>query len=390
VIKQHHILDVELSYAEHPYVSAKYEGLELDIVICFDLSQDFIIKNGPITAVDRTPHHSRFIRNHLSQKQREDVCLFKHFLKCQHAYGDKSPVGRSGFIGYAVELLILHFGNLNTLLANFHELEKKAIKIYELNSEKEGDLNLESLRSTKYPNDFLIIFDPTDLNRNVGASISDRSYFWIKYQIRAFLINPSINFFQKKPLEQFVSLNLPQQERERYFFVQYRMSQDDHYTKFRDKCHSLLTKFIQFALWESTNEPRFEKVAGQLLFNVELKQYCIALYTSTVIISKTYIRRGPKKGNEPHFSTFLKKHPHSYEKENYICVEVPRTFCYFLDLVKFFFSQNPIENLEIQQIGTASERETNDIIEQSLANLYLRIIPFMNWNEKTYQKLIYD
>ena len=125
--KQHDFENVSLSYAEHPYVSASYHGIELDVVICFDLPAEYIQSHGPITAVDGTPHHSRFIRDHLTEDQRHDVCLFKQFVKSQHSYGDKSAVGRGGFIGYAAEILICQYDSLLNLFDHFHELQTEII-----------------------------------------------------------------------------------------------------------------------------------------------------------------------------------------------------------------------------------------------------------------------
>ncbi len=73
------------------------------------------------------PHHSRFIRDHLTEDQRHDVCLFKQFVKSQHSYGNKSAVGRGGFIGYAAEILICQYDSLLNLFDHFHELQTEII-----------------------------------------------------------------------------------------------------------------------------------------------------------------------------------------------------------------------------------------------------------------------
>ena len=73
-----------LLYAEHPYVSVDFEDddknikVKIDLVLYFDLSLDFLRKNGPLTAVDRSPWHGRFVRDNLSKDQKDDVITHYH------------------------------------------------------------------------------------------------------------------------------------------------------------------------------------------------------------------------------------------------------------------------------------------------------------------------
>ena len=91
--------NISITHAEHPYVTAVLDDHQVDLVFCFDLQLKYISEQGPITAVDRTPHHSRFVSEHLSPSQRDDVRLLKAFFQSGFIYGDTSPVGRSGFTG---------------------------------------------------------------------------------------------------------------------------------------------------------------------------------------------------------------------------------------------------------------------------------------------------
>ncbi len=44
-------------FAEHPYVTMKFRGLDIDLVPCYDVADSRKIKS----AVDRTPHHQRYV-----------------------------------------------------------------------------------------------------------------------------------------------------------------------------------------------------------------------------------------------------------------------------------------------------------------------------------------
>ncbi|MHA1584324.1 MAG: hypothetical protein ACTSWL_03660, partial [Promethearchaeota archaeon] len=274
--------EIQLSYAEHPYVSAKYQGIDLDIVICFSLSEEYLRNNGPLTAVDRTPHHSRFIRDHLTSEMRDEVRLLKYLFKCFSCYGDKSAIGRSGFIGYVAELLIVYYGSLWNFLSNFTDLEQKIINCVPDLPNPPRFLSLPTFQKVKekfFPLDFMIILDPTDLKRNVGSSISHRAYYFMKNQIQQFLSNPTAEFFKFHPIPSISSLQLSENERKKFFFTEYRQIAEDHYTKFRDKLYSLLIQISQKGAVESTQESRFQDINGELLFDQDKGIYVLAFYT---------------------------------------------------------------------------------------------------------------
>jgi tRNA nucleotidyltransferase (CCA-adding enzyme) len=181
-----------LLYAEHPYVTVDFYQesvkIKIDIVLYFDLDLTAIKETGPITAVDRSPWHGRFIRDNLSDIQKNDVRLLKQFFKANYSYGDKSSVGKVGFIGYSAELLIFYFKNIVNLFINFDKLVSNPLDFYER--------SLKELKKiTHFQNDYLLIIDPIDKNRNVASAISERSYKYCKYRIKRFLEKPSIEFF---------------------------------------------------------------------------------------------------------------------------------------------------------------------------------------------------
>ena len=111
-VKQFDVENLELAFSQHPYVSFEYRGLPVDILCCFDLTPDELKSNGPITTVDRTVHHSRYVSKNITDSLREDIRILKSFLRACHTYGDRCPIGRMGFTGYTLELLVLQFGSL--------------------------------------------------------------------------------------------------------------------------------------------------------------------------------------------------------------------------------------------------------------------------------------
>ena len=367
---------VELSYAEHPYVSAVVENVDLDIVVCFDLPADYISTNGPITAVDRTYHHSHFIQDHLTSAQKDDVRLLKHFFKCYYCYGDKSAVGRSGFIGYSAELMVAYYGSTWAVFKDFKNLSHTIIK-YAQNKDETSSLSKDQqiaqfkrLRDAKYQNDFLIILDPTDTHRNVGASISHRAYYCLAEKIELYLDSNPEKLFEKHPVPSIKDFIQTNEELSHFFFAEYRVLEDDHYTKFRDKLYSLMDKTLTESLHEITSKTRFQNSIGELLFNAEKRQYLLAFYSATPEISTTFLRKGPKIGDEPHCTKFKKANPNSYEKDGQIFVDKARPFTQFVEFLKAQLSLKPIKKLELVKIGTATDSNLSDFILQCMGNLY--------------------
>ncbi|HPR41129.1 MAG TPA: CCA tRNA nucleotidyltransferase [Candidatus Methanofastidiosa archaeon] len=148
--------EYQVEYAEHPYVSGIVDGYDIEIVPCYKIKNAHNI----ISAVDRTPFHLSFVKDHLRDCQKDDVRLLKKFLKAQKMYGADSKV--NGFSGYLCELLIIHYGS-------FEGLARSAIN-WEVGE------TIEFLRPVNVFKDPLIIIDPVDPNRNVASPVSLDTY----------------------------------------------------------------------------------------------------------------------------------------------------------------------------------------------------------------------
>jgi tRNA nucleotidyltransferase (CCA-adding enzyme) len=162
-------------YAEHPYVNATIDGLDVDLVPCYEVASAAAIQS----AVDRTPFHTRYISDRIGPLQ-DDVLLAKQFAKACGVYGSDQMT--EGFSGYLCELLVLHYGGFSPLVeaaAGWKpgaciDLEGHACKAFE-----------EPLR----------VVDPVDPARNVAAALScTRMSEFVEY-CRGYLEEPSAGFF---------------------------------------------------------------------------------------------------------------------------------------------------------------------------------------------------
>ena len=340
-----------LLYAEHPYVTVDYIlddiKVKIDIVLYFDLDLEFIKKNGPITAVDRSPWHGCFIRDELNSDQKNDVRLLKQFFKSCHSYGDKSAVGKVGFIGYSAELLIYYFHNLKNLFENFNELYKKPLDYYNRNEK-------ELSKIVHFQLDYLIIIDPIDKNRNVGSAISEKAYKYCNQKVSEFLKHPSPDFFKIKPIPEINLANKDDPFLSRIYIIELQNTNlKIHYTINRDKLYSLGKSIKANGEKEFSHVDRFGKIVFEVYFEDEKNQYNLAIFCEKPYISETYIRKGPPITEEKHTVNFKRKNPEYFEKDGYLWVETMRDYSNFSDFLKRFAKDKIPDNFDVLNISTA-------------------------------------
>ena len=145
--------DAQHHFASHPYVTTEIGDCEVDIVPCYAIEDGSQLKS----AVDRTILHTRYVKENLKESQEDEVLLLKRFMAMTGTYGSEFKVG--GFAGYLCELLIIHYGDFESTL-------KSAI-----NWKYGHTIDLEKYGTAGNFKDPLIVIDPTDKNRNVGAAL---------------------------------------------------------------------------------------------------------------------------------------------------------------------------------------------------------------------------
>ena len=169
-------------FAEHPYLEAFVEGYRVNIVPCYRAE-----RGEWLSATDRTPFHTDYVKKHLNPTLRGEVRLLKRFLQGIGVYGAEIKVG--GFSGYLCELLIIHYGSfVETLRAFAKCTPRMVIDIEKYYEEREKELRL--LFSEP-----LVIVDPVDKGRNVASAVKPQKIYTLVAAARAFLKVPSNQFF---------------------------------------------------------------------------------------------------------------------------------------------------------------------------------------------------
>ena len=162
-------------YAEHPYINATIDDVDVDLVPCYNVDSATKIQS----AVDRTPFHTRYITGKINGLI-DDVLLLKRFTKAGGIYGSDQMT--EGFSGYLCELLILHYGGFTPLLTAAAGWRPRMVIDIEGHQAKEFD-------------EPLVVIDPVDPRRNVAAAVSlDRMAEFVELA-RGYLEAPSDEFF---------------------------------------------------------------------------------------------------------------------------------------------------------------------------------------------------
>lgn len=169
--------DPEEKYAEHPYTHGLFEGVEADVVPCFAVGD----ASARLSAVDRTPFHTRFVIQRMERDQRDQVRLLKAFMKGVGVYGAEART--QGFSGYLCELLVLKYGTFRKVLASAAGWKPGTFLV------------LDRLEGNPRFTDPLVFIDPVDPRRNVASAVSVDTLAHFAEAARAYLRREGLSYF---------------------------------------------------------------------------------------------------------------------------------------------------------------------------------------------------
>lgn len=362
--------DASEHYASHPYLTCDIDGLEIDIVPCYDLTGGKPIKS----AVDRTILHTNYIKANLKKEQEDEVLLLKKFMDAVGTYGSEFKTG--GFAGYLCELLILKYGTFeDTLRAaqnwKFHTM-----------------IDLEDFGTAKdkiFKEDPLVFIDPTDKNRNVGAALRIERYVDFIVASRNFLDilddndlsgeekeEKLIEFF--KPLQKEHLLNKSKEEIAK-----------DILESFKDReTQTLVIKFPIPEMSADALHPQLLKTIKSICEKIDIEEFSVFKYAywtdeeKYVIFTielnvfkqgKYYIHKGPKVWPKKACDNFKEKWQDAlYPLDEFMVLTRERQFKTAEDFIRSLLD----ENIHIIKVGKS--------IKDALCNDYalMEIDEFLN------------
>ena len=331
--------DFRVEYAEHPYTKGEIQGFEVEIVPCVDTSPGDIQ-----SAVDRSPHHAKWVRRNLSVEQKKDVVLLKGFLKAGGLYGSSLKV--RGFSGYLCELLVQHYGSFQEVVEKVPEWRESTL----IDPESHHEDGLPEELVEKFSEDSLIVIDPVDPDRNVASVLTSENYSKFIYRCWRFSRFPGLDFFEKREKElQKFEIQREVERRDDFIVLEFEPvdePDDIVYPQMRKAMRRLEKKFEEheFRIYEKGFH-----VGGKIRVFFELD----------ASLPGVEYKRGPKvfHGSE-HIQEFTSKYENTFVRNERLYAKVEREFTDAKSLMKDFLDGDPGELQEKGIPGNVAEKIT--------------------------------
>ncbi len=174
-------------HGSRDYFQTSQKGYTVEIVPILEIRNAKQAKN----ITDFSSHHVKYINAKIKKKKSlaNEIRITKVFAKANRLYGAESHI--KGLSGYAVELLVAHYGSFLNLIKAASKW--KSIEIIG-NKKTAEKLNWAKKVSP------LILIDPVQPDRNAAAALSREQYESIIKSSKSFLAKPSLSFFEKKQI----------------------------------------------------------------------------------------------------------------------------------------------------------------------------------------------
>jgi tRNA nucleotidyltransferase (CCA-adding enzyme) len=305
----------EECFAEHPYVRGVFQGYKTELVPCYKIE----FASQKLSAVDRTPLHTRFVKKYLNESQKTEVRLFKQFLKGINCYGAEAEI--EGFSGYLCEIMIIKYKTFQQLVENVQYWRHGEILAL-----KEGTSpNFETP---------LTFIDPVDSERNVASALSKDKFELFITACKEYIKKPRLTFFFPNELQpwslekikkaigtnEFVGVKLPKPE----------IIAENLYPQVRKAVRSIreVCEQYEFTIFDAT-------------FSIENADVYIVLRPKTMTLPKTVLHAGPPVILKKNSEEFIKKwynNPRTtrkpFEKNKRLYVEIKRDYINIQNLLK--------------------------------------------------------
>ena len=169
------LIDGKRMYAEHPYTTGIFQGVEVDMVPCYHITSTEKL----LTPVDRSPFHTDYVLSKVDEHMCDEIRLMKRFMKGIGAYG--AEPNTRGFSGYMCELITIHYGGfIDAIIAAAEWKEGVTIVL-----EKRGPPMVAPI----------VLYDPVDPRRNVASAVHIDTFAEFVVACRNYLKNPTKEYF---------------------------------------------------------------------------------------------------------------------------------------------------------------------------------------------------
>ncbi len=244
--------------------------------------------------------HVNYVKK-FPKKLFDEIIIAKAFCHANNCYGAESYI--RGFSGYALELLVYHYGGFLKFVKAMTKInvkEKTVIDVgkkFKNKNEVLMDINSAKLQSP------IVLVDPTYRQRNALAALSTETLKKFQKACKSFLKNPNIRFFEKKDID---FERMKKESKKRGFdFVLVKAKTEKQPGDIAGskllKFHNYLSKEIEKYFYIKGKEFSYQK--GSL-----------AIYAFSAKSRKEIIHKGPSVNDKNNVQKFKKRHKNVFVK----------------------------------------------------------------------------
>lgn len=352
----------EECFAEHPYIRGMFKEYKTELVPCYKIEH----ASQKLSAVDRTPLHTRYIKKHLKESQKKEVRLFKQFLKGTGCYGAEAEI--EGFSGYLCEIMILKYRTFQQLIQHarqWHQGEKLA------------------LQPGPIP-DFtspLTFIDPVDSGRNVASALSEEKFNLLVKACKDYQKQPRLTFFFPNKIKPW-TIDKIKKELDTTEIIGVKFPKPDIIA---ENLYPQVRKALR-AIRNLCEQHGFTIVNAT--FTVDKKNVYIIFVPLSKTVFKTILHEGPPVGLKKNADEFIKKwrdNPRArkkpYEENKRLYVEIEREYTDIRHLLenqvrRLSLGRN-IDSIVLKKLIVV---EKNELLKDNLRMFWTSFLdPRMTW-----------
>lgn len=336
--------NTEESYAEHPYIRGYYKNYEVEVVPCYKIEK----ASQRLSAVDRTPLHTKFVKENILESQKPEVRLLKQFLRGTGCYGAEAEI--EGFSGYLCEILILKYGSFRKLLENSKNW-KTGEKL--------------ALNKGEHPvfNTPLTFIDPVDTNRNVASALSQEKFQLFVKASDEYLEKPSITFFFPNKTKPWTLEKINEEiQKQKCFYIGVKIDKPDIIS---ENLYPQVRKAAR-SIWEVSERNDFHIYDVKFYIDELEKKVYFIIKTKREPLSETLKHLGPPAKLKENVDDFINKWKNDprvikkpYEKNGRYYIEIKRDY---IEIKDFLVDQ--VKNLSMGKHLDQIVRKKYIVLEQ--------------------------
>jgi len=289
-------------HGSRDYYQIIKDGIIIEIIPVIKIKKP----DEAVNVTDLSYFHVNYVVGKINKNKKlaEEIIIAKAFCHAQDCYGAESYI--NGFSGYALELLICHYGSfINFIKEVVKTKDGEKIIIDDSKFYKRKEQVLVEVNEAKIQNPIILI-DPTYKERNALASLSNETFHKFKKVCNEFLKNPAPDFFEKKDVLE----ELKQDKNLKIISIKTNKQKGDI-------AGTKSKKFFGFFLFNLKKEFLIKKSG----FSYNDKKN-IAYFYLTIDKKPDEIIKGPPITNIIGLTQFKKAHTNAFIKEDFAYAEI--------------------------------------------------------------------